>query len=288
MTPDPHRRAILAHIADSHGGFKLGLMNPETELYDEKPDGNRKLYRPRMTESQEYLWENYEKDMQRTIEIADGDDLIVLHNGDATHGKKHLDQLVSTRLSDQVIIARDNLKPWYRYRKLKAMRVVAGTPAHNEKEASLEILTAEQLAAMFQGVDTGVLYHGLMNVSGAVVDYTHHGPGPGSRNWLRGNVARFYLRDLMQREIMRGQKPPDLVLRAHFHVPVFEYLETQGWASRLYISPAECMLSEFAVKVSQSPEEVTTGFVAWEIIGGEIAQDFRFYHSVDVRTKESL
>lgn len=263
-------------------------MNPETELYDEKPDGTRKPYRPRMTESQEYLWQNYEADMQRTIEIADGDPLIVLHNGDASHGKKHPDQLVSTRLSDQIIIARDNLRPWYRYRQLRALRVVAGTPAHNEKEGSTEILIAEQLAAMFQAVDTGVLYHGLLNLDGATVDYAHHGPGPGSRSWLRGNVARFYLRDLMMREIMKGQKPPDLVLRAHFHVPVFEYLEVLGYASRLYVSPAECMMSEFAVKVSQSPEEVTTGFTVFEIVGGEVVQDHRFYHSVDVRTKESL
>jgi len=45
-------RAIIVAESDPHGGHKLGLLNPEVRLEDEE----RRLYQPRLTETQENLW----------------------------------------------------------------------------------------------------------------------------------------------------------------------------------------------------------------------------------------
>lgn len=282
------RRVIIAVVSDTHGGHRLGLLNPNTVVYAENEFGEWDYFRPELTESQRFLWERYMDWMGQVFDFAAGDDLILIHNGDETQGKKYVDQLVSTRLADQIVIARDNLNPWYAYGNLIAVRIVAGTAAHSFAEGSSAILVREQLALNHPQVNTSVLYHGLLSINGVIVDYAHHGPGPGSRNWLHGNVARFYLRDLMQREILAGRRPPGLVLRAHFHVPVYEYLETGGWKSHFYITPAMCMMGEHGIQATRSVEEITVGILALEVVDGEIQRDMRLYQTLDIRTKETL
>lgn len=282
------RRVIIAVVSDTHGGHRLGLLNPNTVLYAENEIGEWDYFRPELTESQRFLWDRYMEWMKQVFDFAGGDDLILIHNGDETQGKKYVDQLVSTRLADQIVIARDNLNPWYAYSNLAAVRIVAGTAAHSFSEGSSAILVREQLSLNHPQINTSVLYHGLLNINGVIVDYAHHGPGPGSRNWLRGNVARFYLRDLMLREILAGKRPPGLVLRAHFHAPVYEYLETGGCSSHFYITPAMCMIGEHGIQATRSVEEITVGILALEVVDGEIKQDLRLYQTLDIRTRETL
>jgi hypothetical protein len=137
-------------------------------------------------------------------------------------------------------------------------------------------------------VDTQIKTHGIFNVRGLLVDCAHHGPYPGSRDWLRGNVARFYLRDMMYREILAGRKPPRLVLRAHYHNPVHEYLEMRGYQADLFVLPSWSLLDDYAMKATQSANEVTNGITLFEIINGELVRDERIYYKLDVREKEEL
>jgi hypothetical protein len=131
-------------------------------------------------------------------------------------------------------------------------------------------------------------YHGLMDINGVTVDYAHHGPYPGSREWLKGNVARFYLRDLMLRDIQDGKRPPDLVLRAHYHSPAHEYLEQSNQASELYVVPSYCGLDDHSTQATQSIDRVTFGMLAIETVDGKIVGRHKFYHSIDIRKREAL
>jgi len=85
--------------------------------------------------------------------------------------------------------------------------------------------TGAPITIIFKNKDIKMCQHGLLDIDGVTIDYAHHGPFPGSRSWLKGNIARYYLRDLMMREIMNGNSPPKLVVRAHYHTPVEEYLK---------------------------------------------------------------
>jgi hypothetical protein len=175
---------------------------------------------------------------------------------------------------------------WYQYPNLKSMTVGSGTGAHNFGESSSSILVVNGLRAAYPKVDTSMIIHCLADYNGVNVDYAHHGPHPGSRSWLKGNVARFYLRDLMLQEICAGAAPPRLVLRAHFHEPIHETLETGGYTSELFITPALCMLGEHAVQATRSTPRACVGTTLFEIVDGEIVKCHRLYQTLDIRTKK--
>lgn len=282
-------RSILVVTTDRHSGGKLALLNPDTVLYYEDENGeDGDPYKPNLTASQKYLWELYSSGIKDVVKLAHGDPIHVLDLGDQTQGNKHPAALVTTRLSDQIVIADYNMRPWFDYKNVKSFRQVIGTGAHNFEQGSSEFLLAQILEARYPKVNIKSFYHGLIDYNGVIVDCAHHGPGVGSRNWLKGNVARFYLRDLMQREIMSGERPPDLVLRGHYHDQCHEALETGGYTSNLYVIPSFSMLGDHAMQVMSSPMKITNGFVYFEIIDGKIVNTVKHYKTQDVRTVEKI
>lgn len=281
-------RKVLAVCNDLHAGSKMGLLSPKTELFGEDERGNPAPYAPKLSATQDYLWEVYTHGIQRAFEIADGDELLLLVNGDIAQGWKYPHNLVSTRVSDQIIMASAALDPWYAYPRLHHVRLAKGTEAHNFGEGSAEDLTATILTERYKEVDTRVSTHGLMTYNDALVDYAHKGPPPGSREWLKGNTARFYLRDLMLREILAHRRPPDIVLRAHFHTPIYETLEMSDYTSSLFVVPPLCVMDEFAVGATGSVECVTNGILVFEIVDGAVTAFERIYDTLDLRTQEVL
>jgi hypothetical protein len=280
-------RKCKATLNDIHSGHKLALLNPATVLYEENEAGEMKPYSPALTESQNYLWELYCGHVSESLRYADGCPLLVNVNGDICQGTKHPGHWVSNRLSDQVAIAVANLEPWFSYANLTHVRISIGTAAHNFGIGAAEMLVASHLAALYPQVDVRVANHGLLTYEGVTFDYAHHGPGKGIRNWLYGNMARFYLRDLMQRDIMAGRVPPRVVERAHAHVKVHEVLETGGHTSDLFVVPSYCMMDDYAVQVTKSIEGLTHGLLVHECEDGRHAWQW-LTKTLDVRMQESL
>lgn len=281
-------RKIAVTITDTHGGNKLALMNPDTILFQENENGEIKPYHPALTASQKYLWKLHKSCVEKVKDIADGDDILLMHLGDETQGNKYPQMLVSSRMSDQITIAEYNLRPWFELPNVKTFRMVVGTQAHNFGEGSAPILLCEKLTSKYSNVNIKPLYHGLINYNGFVIDCAHHGPGTGIRNWLYGNVARFYLRDLMINEITSGRKPPDMVTRGHFHAPVYEPLEIKNYRSEIYVLPSFSMFGDHAIQTTQSTPEITHGILVTEIENGKLLRQHRLYETRDTRSKETL
>jgi hypothetical protein len=286
------KRLILADLSDTHGGHRLGLLNPETTCYDETENGQLVPYTPKLTASQVYLWELYQQNIEYVQRLAGEDEIILLHNGDLAQGNKYPQQLVSDRMADQIEIAVKNLEPWFALPGLEKVRIVAGTGSHNFQQASAEIIVATSLQRQYAGHDIKMLYHGLADIDGLGVDYAHHGPFPGSRKWLKGNEARYYLRSIMMDDIMSGKTPPRLVLRAHYHEWIKETLEitvgNKTYESTLVITPSFCMVGDYAMQAVRSPNGITNGMAAFEIVDGELIRVHRLTKSLDIRTRETL
>lgn len=281
-------RFVVCQFGDKHGGNKLGLMNPDVELRDSQ--GN--IYSPTLNDAQIYLHELHEKHVNQAIEFADGDDLYVIDLGDVTQGNKHQPETFSTRIADQLQIGRANFWYWLKYKKLKALRLVVGTPAHNFGEQTAEEIVADLLRIDAPDLDIKVLYHGLLDIGGVLFDYAHRGPSPGRRNWLKGNEARYYLRSLMEDEIHMGNTPPHMVTRGHYHTFIEEYLCIEDrevrYKSWIYTLPSYCFLGEYAVNITSSQYLVTHGMLVTEVIDGQIGKTNIFKQTVDLRTKEKL
>lgn len=285
------KRKILLFLSDTHANHKLGLLNPATTLFDEDENGEIVPYHPNLTASQKHMWKLYLEGLRTAVKYAGPDEILVFHNGDITQGTKYKSQLVSTESMDQVTIGAANMRPIMQIPNVKKLRLLFGTPSHVESVGGTEQIISKQLRAEYKK-DVKAYYHGTIDVDGAQVDIAHHGPNQSIRIWLEGNLARYYLRDLMLKELRAGGTPPDLVVRSHFHTKVNETFEMdwqgQIYESRLIVTPALCMLGDYGRKVTRSIGRVTNGMVMVEVLGGRIQKPIWLTKTIDIRTKETL
>lgn len=285
-------RTLVVHLGDTHGGHVLGLLAPGTELPEEDELGKVYRRRPTLTPVQEYLWKCYLDDFARVKSmLAEDDRLIVAHGGDLCHGNDHPERLVTTSAANQVRIGVAVLKPWLDVSQLKALRIAHGTAPHNFGEGSAEELAAELLCEGSK-FDVRALRHGLMVVDGVRIDYAHHGPVSGSRNWLRGNSAGHALKSMMMDELDAGRAPPRVVIRHHRHVyaRATVHLMRNGieHTSTLIVCPSYCGMTDFARKVTQSAYILHNGMVVLEIDGGRLVDIHHQPHICDLRTEEEI
>ena len=286
------KRVILAVASDKHGGHRLGLLNPETELEYEDKRGDVVKYNPDLIPFQEYLWELHENHVKETKKLAGRDEIIVFDNGDPTAGNKHPHEQVSTRISDQFDIAAWNMYPWLDIKNVKTVRITKGTGAHNFGEGAAEIAIQRMLQNRYPKKDIRTIYHGLAKVAGVTIDYSHHGPSTGSRNWLKGNEARYYLKSLIQDEIDLGNTPPHLVIRGHYHSYVEEYVikmfQGKRYKVQLNVLPSYCGIDDYARQATKSKYILQHGMVCYEIVDGKILDTHPLMETIDIRTKEAL
>lgn len=292
----PYERAVLLIISDTHCGHKFGLLSPGVTLYDETPYGDYVPFHPKLTSTQELILDLLtETVIPATNMLAGNDPVVLLHLGDLVHGNKYPDEIISSRIADQIEIG------GYCMRYIidgipgtKIVRLVAGTGAHEFGEGSAALMVARWLADIYaqKGLDVRPLLHGLSDFYGCRIDYTHHGPAQSKRRWLEGNLARYYLNDIMERELESGRQPADLYLRGHIHTPVNEVVskwQDNRWVeSRILVAPPLCGLSNFARQVMRGIFQVTFGAVLIEIEHGKPQTPYFLTRTIDIRTKETF
>ena len=285
-------RSILVTLADFHAGHRYGLLNPDTVLYEHDADGNElEDYHPELNKIQQYLWSIYQAQIKYVGEFAKGDDVIIAVAGDMTIGNKHPSRLVSEREADQIEIGVSNMRPWYALNP-KAVKIIKGTGAHNFGYGSSEITITKQLRTEYPSVPIKFCDHALTTINGMSTDISHHGPGPGIRNWLKGNEARYYLRSNMQDEINAGHTPPRLYVRGHYHEDVEETLVIKAngkrYKSTLVILPSLTYLDDYADQHVKSPSRITHGMYVFEIIDSDLFRIIPLTKTIDIRTKDEL
>lgn len=279
------KRKIILGISDPHCGFELGLTNPETELRNKKT--------PELNESQSYIWnEVYLPGIEKTKELAGKDDIHALFLGDITHGVKYISEQVSTQMSDQIAYAFHAMLPILQLKNVKSFGMSAGTDSHVFGEGSAETLVADRLQERFPKTNIFVDYHGLLDVGGFTVDTAHHGPHPGNRNWLRGNVAKLYLKSMMMDDLDAGDVPANLVLRGHYHSYVKEWCSITrtgvSYESWIVVMPSLCLLGSYGHQATQSTYRLSPGLVAFEVVNGKLLDTYPLIQHIDIRTKRTL
>ena len=284
-------RRLVAIFSDTHAGSRLGLMPPDVVLWDEDEEGNPVAWTPKQSAVQEWLWRHYTADMDAAWMLADGDPLLLVHNGDLTQGRKYPTELVSTRESDQITIAVANIARWFDRRGIQAARLIHGTGSHGFNEATADQLVAAQLRAMHPGRDIVTVRHGLFTVDGVLIDCAHHGPSPGIRQWTNGNQLRYYATSLMNDELLRGRVPPRVVVRSHYHTYTRETVRVHGeheWVTDIIVTPAYCGMNEYAAQATRSAYLISCGLVVIEIVDGALREVHALTRAVDLRREETL
>lgn len=280
-------------VSDTHAGHRYGLLNPETSFIEYDHDGTPYDEHVNLTKAQEYLWNLYAAHIQEVKKLAAGDPIIVLHNGDLTIGVKYPRQMSFTAISNQIIASYMNMTPWLELPNLRAMRLTYGTQSHELFEGTAPRLVVSKLKDKYPKTDIALVKHGLTEIEGSLFDFAHHGPYPGSRKWLEGNVARYYLRDCMLTKLLAHQKPADYYLRSHFHTPIEEFLSIRqnGEFARswLFITPSYQLMGDYAQQATRSKDSVTNGCLVLECLGNQLVGDpLWLMETSDIRTKEII
>jgi hypothetical protein len=286
------KRLIIVLLSDTHAGHKLSLLNPDIPLTDEHGEP----YTPGLTATQGYLWDLYRQHVESVADLADGSPVMVVHNGDLTHGDRHVDHLSLVGVNDQIQAATWNLHPWYGHPRiaLEHVRILVGTASHGW-EGGAEAIVGQRLADQYPAVDTRTLYHAsiaLIEQRGQVIDIAHHGPFPGSRKWLEGNSATYYLRSAMMDELIDGRIPPIVYARAHYHTyqhvgPVRVRRQGRDVESRLIVTPSYSGTDDYTRRVTRSVRKIDHGLVALEFDDG-LRRVHPFFQELDIRTQEEL
>jgi len=296
-------RKILVVTSDWHAGHQLGLMNPETVLYEDSvdnPEVDSQEIRHELTTYASYLWHDvWLPGIREVKKLADRCPVGLIVNGDITQGKRHPEQLVTTSMANQFLIAEANLKPWVEMiKELSIIRFAFGTASHIFEEGTSPVLVSRLFQQKYPKLDVGVVRHGLLNVGGIGVDYAHHGPSQGIREWTKGNQLRYYLKSVMSGHLKNGHEPPDVVFRSHYHYPhreiVSEFLESdrpgrpRTVESRIYLTPSMTGMNDYAYQATRSNSKIYNGFMVLEIENGKIVDDHldEFVWMLDLRTEE--
>lgn len=277
-----------AVISDSHSGHRNGLLAPGVEIETLlKIDGIEEsdVWTPELSEINKYLWNLHIKTRDKAAQ--NNNDLNLIHLGELCWGCKHPSGVIDNSVATQVELGYATFLPWYELPQLKRVRIIPGTDSHEFEDSSASILIAKRLRAEFPGVDTRVLYHGLFDIEQVTVDASHHGPYPGSRSWLRGNTALYYLRDRVMREMMSGRIPADLYLRGHYHTRIHVLLDMMTRIYRLVIMPSMMVMNNYARKVTQSEYEITNGEALFYVDGNKISDPDWVTNTIDLRSKET-
>jgi hypothetical protein len=279
-------------------------MNPETVLYEQRIDRSPGKSIDKLDyslgEFQGYLWNDiWLQGIERVKALAGDDPVGIIVNGDITHGTKYPDQVITTSLANQFLIAEGCSKPWLdTIPKLNFIRFAVGTGSHIFQESASPVIVSELLKPKYPGVNIGVVHHGLLRADGLSIDYAHHGPSQGIREWTKGNQLRYYLKSIVAGAFKSGKKPPDVVFRSHYHYPHREIISEfvtgdngrpQTIENRIYLTPSMCGMNDYAQQASKSSPVIYNGFMVLEIIDGKIVDDHldEFVWSLDLRTEDT-
>ena len=290
---DRLRRVIVLFVADMHAGNKLGLMNPDVILFQQDDYGELVEWKPPLGALQSRLWPWFEEDVQAVADLAGDDEIIYIHQGDVVQGSKHHVHQVGNREANQLLIAISNQAPILSLPNVKQARFIAGTAAHDGIGASKVVEVVHVLRQQYQAVNFRALYHGVIDIDGCRIDYAHHGPGAGNREWLKGNPLLWYLRDLVLAEwTARTRSHARVTTRAHQHtyrhVVHCATLDGIEYLFDAFLLPSWCGIQDFARKVTRSAMVQTFGMLAIEIVGGKLMNVHPMIHELDLRMEESL
>ena len=307
-------------MADTHAGYQFGLCPPNIKLPkmddylakiltapspQEQLDGlfdgwyDYEVWTPELTATQVQLNAWYEQDYKAVLDWIDGDPFYLLHLGDTCQGNAMPRQyLMTPRMIDQVIIAEEILTPIAMQKNCLGGRFVKGTTWHTYSHGSAE-MTVARLLQQKTRKPFKVWYHIDMELGGVKYDIAHHGPTNSTREWLAGNLLRYYTRDIVARHLKNGIEPPDVVLRGHYHDRKIElWIEhlhertIETWAA---ICPAYALfMDDYTLKATKSKPFMTAGMLVTEQIDGKVMGvrdtigDHQLVHTVDIRMKEQL
>lgn len=205
---------VLAVVSDVHAGSSVAICPPRITL----DDGG--VYEA--SKAQRWLWQCWIAYWARVDAARAGAQLYIVFNGDLIEGDHHkTTQIMSANSNAQAAVVNAAMAVPL---ALKPDRLffVRGTEAHVGQSASAEERIADGLRRDKRPVEgdpdteTASWWYLYLAIQGVRIDITHHGR-TGLREHTRGGAAVLHAHDILLGYAKRGEPPPHLCLRGHWH-----------------------------------------------------------------------
>lgn len=248
----------LVVVSDLHVGSWLGLCPPKVQL----DDGGIIQHNQLQKEAWEF-WNSFWAGVwKRKLET------VALFNGDLVDGQvKQSHQVWSTNPQEQIRVASEILSPVVN--RAKSSFVVRGTPAHVGNSGSSDDAVAREIGATKVN-HARSSYHLKLEVAGALFDVAHQGPSSGTRVWSYGNGLRSFAKTIVFDAMAQHTRPPDVIIRSHFHHRTHETIRDYGHKCEAIITPSWQWKSEYAHKVVSHEDIADVGGVIITVADGKI------------------
>ena len=208
---------LLAITSDWHCGGTTALC-PDVIRLD---DGGEY----RASKAQKWLfqcWKEYWKHVAKKVTESKSKHYLQVYNGDIVDGAHHkTTQILSENPNAQAAVVNAVVSIPLSH-KPDAIVVVRGTEAHVGQSASAEERIADGLfrdkRPIVRDLDTGSAswWHFRAELNGKLIDIAHHGR-TGQREHTRMSAASLHAHDIFLSHAKRGERHPDLAIRAHYH-----------------------------------------------------------------------
>src|SRR3990172_2403213 len=222
---------LVLGIGDVHVGSTIGLAPPKWSTYD-----GQNVIEHTQSPLQKLIWQHWQASWGR--QLKSGLPLVVFNLSEDIDGNHHqTHQIWSQDPREQADVAISMFLPY----RQKCVRWYAckGTPSHVGQSATWDEYIAKELGADVPPDGGGFSSYSLKaKVSNVNFDVGHHGPRPGHRPWTLGNNARSYALSIVMAYILRGEQPPDVIMRGHVHKCLHETVRVAGHECQMIVSPA--------------------------------------------------
>jgi hypothetical protein len=253
--PAPKRKVTLLPISDTHSGGSTALF----PHYNELQNGYWQFKHTRYTPSGKQcdMAKHFDYCADRILEKRDGNQLVIVSNGDMIDGAHHNTlQLATHNLDEQMDVYIWLMQRFFKrvgFDKSKGDKfyVVSGTETHT---AEKEDLIAKELGAE-QNPDGGDLFDFLpLDINGKLFWFLHQGAGPG-KGANMGNALHNWMRNKYFELMEANERIPDGVIMGHYHVPLYDTYTRNHKTMHGWILPSFQLKTRFGYKVAAAELE---------------------------------
>lgn len=213
---------VLGVFSDTHCGSTVALCPREGVHLDDGGSYHPSPAQLWLCDHWDAGWAHVERILERETKLGPTEFGFV-SNGDATDGNHHkTTQILAGAEGAHIKAATECFRTPLKLGP-KWVWIVRGTEVHVGKSGGLEEGLAVALdregAPLVRDVNTNAWswWYLPMELNGKLLDFTHHGR-MGQRSHTRAGYARHFAHDLWAERVMRGEEPPHLAVRSHYHV----------------------------------------------------------------------
>lgn len=212
------RKFALIIRSDAQSGHREGHCSPNTELPDDVPMyGRPGKHKVTLTATQMAINKVAEDALLWTKNNCKGYKRFYVDLGEVMQGNKHIDNLQTTDIDKQKIIAVDTIKPFLRI--CERAYFMQATSWHEGINGANSKAVASELKGIYKSKKIQRMDKLWLDIDGFSIMFLHHGATTSKYKRLEGNATYRAATNMLQDSLIENERYPDLVLSAHCHKP---------------------------------------------------------------------